>query len=179
MVKRSSKFIIKCFSNEFENDMALRYIFRLFDIDIYYREMLHKAQVIISNLNLNQNNELYSKSQNKLIKNKWSTRLFNKLNNEYMDLIIVKRLSGHKSIYEIRLDGANIYPRILFTIYDEQTVMTFGVTKRPQTKGIDGIMEKINDLASESEMLIKAISDKKQNRIKYLGRGDEIVEIQF
>lgn len=40
-------------------------------------------------------------------------------------------------------------------------------------------MEKINDLVLESKMLIKAISDKKQDRIKYLGKGDEIVEIQF
>lgn len=104
---------------------------------------------------------------------------FNKLNNEDVKLVIIKKLVRHKSIYEIRLDGGSIYPRILFTLYRNYSVMTFGVTKHPETKGQDGITKVIDDLAFESELIISAIYYSSKTQKEYLGRGDDIIEIQF
>jgi len=51
--------------------------------------------------------------------------------------------------------------------------------KQDIIKANDGIIEKIDNLSSESEMIINASTISRANRKKYLGEGDDIIEIQF
>lgn len=162
MIKQESKFILKCFNEDYSSDIAIKYIYKLFDIDIGYRLFLQKVQIILSNLDINDNNELISSNSTGNILREITEQFENPLNGKLVSLTIIKKLVRHNSIYEIRLDGGDIYPRILFFLFKEQSILTFGLTKRIETIGHDNILDKLNNFASESELIAKGISSSKK-----------------
>lgn len=57
--------------------------------------------------------------------------------------------------------------------------MTFEITKNPETRGTEGAISKIDRMASESKLIISAVSRLRSTHKEYLGVGDDIIEIQF